>query len=163
MWQNLCVAKEEKDSRKIIARNKKALHDYFVLESFEAGIALKGTEVKSCRDAKVSLAESFVRVENGELFLQGAYIDVYKSSGYVTHDPIRQRKLLLHRREITRIASTLAEKGLTMVPISMYFLRGKAKVEVALVRGKKLYDKRDSLKKKEHEREMRRATRQDYD
>jgi len=159
------VAKEEKekDSRKIIARNKKALHDYFVIEAFEAGIALKGTEVKSCRDAKVSLAESFVRVENGELLLHGAHIDVYKSSGYVTHDPTRPRKLLMHRREIARIASKLAEKGLTMVPLSMYFLRGKAKVEVALVRGKKLYDKRESLKKKEHEREMRRATRRDYE
>ncbi len=145
------------DALKIVARNKKAFHQYEVLEKYEAGIALRGSEVKSLRDGKASLAESYARIDDGELILAGAHIDVYKSSGYTTHDPVRLRKLLMHKKEIRRIASKLAEKGLTMVPLSMYFKHGLAKVELALVRGKKLYDKRQVLKKREADLSIRRA------
>lgn len=145
------------DGTKPIARNKKARHQYIIIETFEAGIALRGTEVKSLRNGKVSLAESFVRVQNDELILSDAHIDAYDSGGYTNHDPVRPRKLLMHRREISRIKAKLAEKGLTMVPLSMYFRRGLAKVEVALVRGKKLYDKRETLKKRDADMAMRRA------
>ena len=145
------------DGTKPIARNKKARHQYIIIETFEAGIALRGTEVKSLRNGKVSLAESFVRVQNDELILSDAHIDAYDSGGYTNHDPVRPRKLLMHRREISRIKAKLAEKGLTMVPLSMYFRRGLAKVEVALVRGKKLYDKRETLEKRDADMAMRRA------
>lgn len=145
------------DAIKLIARNKKARHAYTILETYEAGIALQGTEVKSLRDGKVSLAESFARVYNGELILRGAHIDLYRSSGYATHDPLRPRKLLMHKREIRRIASALAEKGLTLVPLALYFKRGYAKVELGLARGKKLYDKRHDLKKRDADRAIRRA------
>jgi len=145
------------DGTKPIARNKKARHQYLVIETFEAGIALRGTEVKSLRNGKVSLAESFVRVQSGELILSEAHIDAYDSGGYTNHDPVRPRKLLMHKREISRIKTKLAEKGLTMVPLSMYFRRGMAKVELGLVRGKKLYDKRETLKKRDADMAMRRA------
>jgi len=147
----------ESGGTKLIARNKKARHQYLILETFEAGVALQGTEVKSLRDGKCSLAESYARVVGGELSLFGAHIDAYKAGGYTNHDPVRPRKLLMHKREIRKIEGKLAEKGLTMVPLSMYFKRGLAKVELALVRGKKLYDKRESLKKRDAERAMRRA------
>jgi len=145
------------DGTKLIARNKKARHEYLILETFEAGIALRGTEVKSLRDGKVSLAESFARVTDGELTLHGAHIDVYKAGSYTNHDPLRPRKLLMHRREIGRLASKVAERGFTLIPLSMYFRRGLAKVELALVRGKRRYDKRQTLKKREADRAMRRA------
>ncbi len=135
-----------------IARNRKARFEYEVLDTFEAGIVLRGTEVKSLRDGKVSLAESFARVQNGELFLQGAHIDVYKAASTMNHEPLRPRKLLMHKREIVRLASKLAEKGLTLVPLSMYFKRGIAKVELALVRGKRRYDKREAIRKREVKR-----------
>lgn len=152
------MAKQQPDKDvRMIARNKKARHQYVVIETFEAGIVLRGTEVKSLRDGKVSLAESFARVNDAELTLYGAHIDVYKAGSYANHDPIRPRKLLMHKREIGRIAGKLAERGLTMVPLSMYFRRGYAKVELALVRGRKVYDKRQALKKREAERSMRRA------
>ena len=145
------------DGAKTAARNKKALHKYEVLERFEAGVALKGSEVKSIREGKISLAESFARIENGELVLVGAHIDPYGAGGYANHEPTRPRKLLMHKREIKRVGSTLAEKGLTLVPLSVYFRRGMAKVELALVRGKKLYDKRETLREREADRAMRRA------
>ena len=145
------------EGTKPIARNKKAHHQYIIIETFEAGIALRGTEVKSLRNGRVSLAESFARVENDELILNATHIDAYDSGGYTNHDPVRPRKLLMHRREISRIKAKLAEKGLTMVPLSMYFRRGLAKVELALVRGKKLYDKREALKKRDADIAMRRA------
>jgi SsrA-binding protein len=151
------VAKPD-ESVKPIARNRKARHEYEVLEVFEAGIALRGTEVKSLREGNVSLVESFARVtDDEELILQGAHIDVYKAGSFSNHDPVRPRKLLMHRREIRRIALRVAERGLTLVPLSMYFKRGIAKVELALVRGKRQYDKRQSIKKREADRAMRRA------
>jgi SsrA-binding protein len=147
----------EPDGTKLIARNKKARYQYLILDTFEAGVVLQGTEVKSLRDGKCSLAESYARIIGGELTLCGAHIDAYKAGGYTNHDPVRPRKLLMHKREIRRIERNLAEKGLTMVPLSMYFKRGLAKVELALVRGKKLHDKRESLKKHDADRAMRRA------
>ena len=145
------------DDRKVIARNKKALHKYAVMDTFEAGIALKGSEVKSLREGKVSLAESYARIDDSELVLLGAHIDAYRAGGYANHDPIRRRTLLMHRREIKRLNTALAQKGLTLVPLSMYFKRGRAKVELALVRGKKLYDKREALRERDADRAMRRA------
>lgn len=145
------------DKVKVVARNKKAHHDYFIIETYEAGIALVGTEVKSLRDAKVSLSESFVRIDNGELILYGSHIDQYKSGGYVNHEPTRPRKLLMHKKEIRRITGRMAERGLTMVPLSIYFKEGIAKVELAIVKGKKSFDKRESLKKKDAQMQMRRA------
>jgi len=153
------VAKKSKLPKGIkpIARNKKARHKYHILETYEAGIALQGTEVKSLREGKVSLAESYARVVRDEVFLYGAHIDAYKAGSYLNHDPVRPRKLLLHKREIRRLGSTLAEKGLTLVPTALYFRRNMAKVELALVRGKKRHDKRESLRKRDAERSMRRA------
>ena len=148
---------KQTEGPKPIARNKKARFQYTVIETFEAGIALRGTEVKSLRDGKVSLAEGFARVTSGELVLYGAHIDVYKAGSYTNHDPVRPRKLLMHRREIRRIESKAAEKGLTIVPLSMYFKRGYAKVELALVRGKRQHDKRQTIKKRESDRAMSRA------
>ena len=149
--------KQQPDGTKSIARNRKARHQYMVLEAFEAGIALQGTEVKSLRDGKVSLTESFARIKDGQLTLYNVHIDPYTAGGYTNHDPVRPRKLLMHKREINRIGSKLAEKGLTLVPLSMYFLNGLAKVELGLVRGKKLYDKRETLKKRDADRSMQRA------
>ncbi len=145
------------DDRKVIARNKKALHKYAVMDTFEAGIALKGSEVKSLREGKVSLAEGYARVDGVELVLVGAHIDAYRDGAYANHEPTRRRTLLMHRREIKRLSTALAEKGLTLVPLSMYFKRGLAKVELALVRGKRLYDKREALRERDAERAMRRA------
>jgi len=148
---------KQPDGTKRIATNKKARHQYMVLEAFEAGVALQGTEVKALRDGKVSLAESYARIIDGELMLIGCHIDPYKAGGYTNHDPVRPRKLLMHKREIRRIKSKLDEKGLTLVPLSMYFKRGLAKVELGLVRGKKFHDKRETLKKRDAQRSMDRA------
>ena len=145
------------DGTQLIGRNRKARHDYIILETYEAGIQLRGTEVKSLREGRVSLAESFVRPQEGELVLFGAHIDAYSAAGYAHHDPVRPRKLLMHRREIRRIAARVAEKGLTLVPLSVYFKRGHAKVEIGLARGKRRYDKRQALKKRDAARAMRRA------
>jgi SsrA-binding protein len=141
---------------KPIARNKKARFKYEVLEKFEAGVALQGTEVKSLREGRVSLSESFARVEDGELILRGAHIDAYEPGSYQNHDPVRPRKLLVHKREIARIEGKTAERGLTVVPLRMYFKRGWAKVELALVRGKTRYDKRETIKKRDAKRAMQR-------
>ncbi len=143
--------------QKLIARNKKARHQYNIIDTFEAGIALRGTEVKALREGKVSLGESFARVRDEELVLYGAHISEYSSAGYASHAPVRPRKLLMHKRQIRRMASKLDEKGLTLVPLSMYFKHGLAKVELALVRGKRVYDKRQAIKKREAERTIRRA------
>jgi SsrA-binding protein len=149
--------KKEPSDIKPIARNRKARHEFLIVETFEAGIALQGTEVKSIRDGNVSLGESYARIQDDELVLLGAHIDVYHAGSFANHDPIRPRKLLMHKREIRRIASKLAEKGLTLVPLSIYFKRNLAKVELGLARGKRHYDKRESLKKRDAERSMRRA------
>jgi SsrA-binding protein len=139
---------------KIIAQNRRARHEYHIIETFEAGLVLQGTEVKSLRGGKASLPESYARVENGEVFLLNAHIDEYDQGNRFNHDPIRRRKLLMHRREINRLIGRVEERGLTLVPLRMYFRRGKAKVELALARGKKTYDKREAIARREAEREM---------
>ena len=147
------------DGRKIVARNRKALHEYHVLESFEAGIALTGPEVKSVRDGRVSLAESYARIDNGEVWLHGVHISPYDPASRWNVDPTRPRKLLLHRREIRRLIGAVGEKGLTLVPLDVYFRRGMAKVTLALARGKKLHDKREALKERAERRDMEREFR----
>lgn len=142
-----------KDNFKLIANNKKAYHDYFIEEKYEAGISLAGTEVKSLRMGKCSLKESFIRVENGELFIYGMHISPYEKGNIFNKDPLRVRKLLLHRHEINRIAGQMTQKGYTIVPLQVYFKGSLVKVEIALARGKKLYDKRQDIAKKDMRRE----------
>jgi SsrA-binding protein len=142
---------------KLIANNKKAFHDYHVLESFEAGMVLSGSEVKSLRDGHVQLKDSYVIFKDDELWLQNCHISQYSASSYNNHEPERLRKLLMHRNEIDKIIGQLKEKGLTMVPLKIYFKEGKAKVEVALVKGKKAHDKRDDIKKRDAKRELDQA------
>ncbi|MSS70817.1 MAG: SsrA-binding protein SmpB [Candidatus Latescibacteria bacterium] len=139
---------------KIIAQNRRARYEYHILETFEAGLVLNGTEVKALRGGKASLPESYARVENGEVFLIGAHIDEYDQGNRFNHDPTRRRKLLLHRREINRLIGRVEERGLTLVPLRMYFRRGKAKVELGLARGKKMHDKRETIARREAEREV---------
>jgi SsrA-binding protein len=142
---------------KLISNNKKAFHDYHVLETFEAGMVLMGSEVKSLRDGHVQLKDSYVVFKDGELWLQNCHISPYSASSYNNHIPERLRKLLLHRGEIDKIITDLKEKGLTMVPLKIYFKEGRAKVEVALVKGKKSHDKRDDIKKRDAKRELDQA------
>ena len=146
-----------KSSMKMIANNKKAYHDYFILENFETGIALHGTEVKSLRMGKCSIKESFIRIENGEVFIYGMHISPYEKGNIFNKDPLRVRKLLLHKLEIRRLMSMIKEKGYTLVPLQVYFKGSLVKVEIGLARGKKLYDKRDDLAKKDAKREIDRA------
>ena len=143
-----------KDSgEKLIASNKKALHDYFVLQKLEAGIELTGTEVKSLRDGKANLKDSYVAIEGAQAFLVGTHISPYSHGNIANHDPERKRRLLLHKREIGKLHEQIQEKGLTVVPLRMYFKSGRVKTEIAVVRGKKLFDKRESEKRRELERE----------
>lgn len=148
------------DGKKIVARNRKAHHKYYVLDTWEAGIVLTGPEVKSIRAGKVSLAEAFARVEDGEVWLHGMHVSPYDPATRWNTDPVRPRKLLLHAREIRRLIGATREKGLTLVPLELYFRRGLAKVTLALARGKKLHDKRETLKRRTAEREMERAVRE---
>lgn len=148
------------DGKKIVARNRKAHHEYHVLDTWEAGIVLTGPEVKSIRAGKVSLAEAFARVEDGEVWLHGMHVSPYDPATRWNTDPVRPRKLLLHAREIRRLIGATREKGLTLVPLELYFRRGLAKVTLALARGKKLHDKRETLKRRTAEREMERAVRE---
>lgn len=146
---------------KVVARNKKAFHDYHIIDRFEAGIELVGSEVKSLREGKANLKESYVNIRDGEAFLTGMHIAPYSHTGFEGHDPLRIRRLLLHKREIKKLYSHTAEKGQTIVPLELYFdKRGKAKTEIALVKGKRQYDKRESIKardiKRDTEREMSR-------
>ena len=144
--------------RRVEIKNKKAFYDYEILERYEAGIELKGSEVKSLREGKANLRDSFVRIENGEAFLFNAYIAPYSHGGLFNHEPTRKRKLLLHKSEIKRLLGKSMEKGLTIIPLRIYFNeRGRVKVEIALAKGKKLYDKRETIKRREQEREARRA------
>jgi len=145
---------------KIVASNKKAYHNYFISDPIEAGIALMGSEIKSIREGRISLGDAYVKPENGELWLQNAHIARYQASSYMSHEPTRPRKLLLHRKEINNLAQKVAEKGLTLVATKVYLKEGKAKVEVALARGKKLYDKREAITRRETERELARAMKQ---
>jgi SsrA-binding protein len=144
-------------SRKLIAQNKKARHDYEVLDVYEAGVALQGTEVKSLRLGRASLVDGFATIDDGEVFLRGVHIPEYEQGSWTNHEPRRVRKLLLHRGEILRLIGKTKESGLTLVPLSLYFLDGKVKVEIALVRGKKSYDKRQDLAKRDADREVRRV------
>ena len=142
-----------KDSYKLVANNKKAYHDYFIDDTYEAGISLSGTEVKSVRMGKCSIKESFVRIENGEVFIYGMHISPYEKGNIFNKDPLRVRKLLLHRGEINKMTGKIAEKGYTLVPLRVYFKGSLAKVEIGLARGKKLYDKREDIAKKDQRRE----------
>ncbi|MCX8033068.1 MAG: SsrA-binding protein SmpB [Thermoleophilia bacterium] len=144
---------------KIVAQNKKAFHDYHIEETMEAGIALTGTEVKSLRAGRVNLRDSYAAVEKGELWLLGAHISPYEQGNIFNHDPVRPRKLLMHKYEIRRLLGKVQRAGYTLVPTKIYFKNGKAKVEIALAKGKTLYDKRQAIAKKEAEREMERAFR----
>jgi len=146
----------KKEGIKLIANNKKAYHDYFIEETFETGITLAGTEVKSLRMGKCSIKEAFVRVEKGEVYVYGMHISPYEKGNIFNKDPLRVRKLLMHRFEINRISSKLKEKGLTLVPLRVYFKNSLVKVEIGLARGKKLYDKRQDIAKKDQRREAER-------
>jgi SsrA-binding protein len=143
--------------RKVIAQNRRARHDYAVLEEFEAGVALMGTEVKSLRLGRASLVDAYATVDDGEVFLRGLHIPEYTHGSWTNHEPRRTRKLLLHKYEIERLIGKIREGGLTLVPMSLYFSDGKVKCELALARGKKTYDKRQDLAKKDAERDMARA------
>jgi SsrA-binding protein len=145
------------ERRKSVARNPKATHDYHILETWEAGIVLTGTEVKSLRNGKASIKEAYARVRNGEVFLEGMNITPYEQGNRYNHDPVRSRKALLHRREIEKLIGAVEQKGLTLVPLELYFRNGRAKVTLALGRGKKLHDKREDLKRRVAERETARA------
>ncbi len=145
-----------KESIKLIANNKKAYHDYFIEEKFEAGISLVGTEVKSLRMGKGSLKESYIRIENGEVMIYGFHISPYEKGNIFNRDPLRVRKLLVHRYEINKINGKVREKGYTIVPLQVYFKGSLVKVEFGLARGKKLYDKRDDIAKKDQRRESER-------
>jgi SsrA-binding protein len=146
---------------KLVAQNKKAYHDYFIEETLEAGIALTGTEVKSIRAGRVNLRDSYATVEKGELFLVGTHISPYEQGNIYNHDPLRTRKLLVHGRELRRLYGKVQVAGYTLVPTKLYFKDGRAKVEIGLAKGKALYDKRQTLAKKEAERDMERAFRRD--
>jgi SsrA-binding protein len=143
--------------RKIIAQNKKARHDYSILDVYEAGIVLTGTEVKSLRLGRASLVDGFATIDDGEIFLHNVHIPEYEQGSWTNHEPRRTRKLLLHRGEILRLIGKTKESGLTLVPLSIYFAEGKVKVEIALARGKRSYDKRQDLARKDADREVRRA------
>ena len=145
------------NARKIVARNRKARHEYEIVDTYEAGIELKGPEVKSLRDGHVSFQDAFARVDNGEAWLYSLHISPYEQANRFNEDPLRPRKLLLHRRQIEEIAVETEAKGLTVVPLEIYFKRGYAKVLLAVARGKKLHDKRETLKRKQQEREAERA------
>ena len=141
---------------KLIANNKKAYHDYFILETYEAGISLAGTEVKSMRMGKCSIKESFIRIENGEVFVYGMHISPYEKGNIFNKDPLRVRKLLLHRQEINKLLGKMKEKGMTLVPLKVYLKGSLVKVEIGLAKGKKLYDKRADIAKKDQAREAQR-------
>jgi SsrA-binding protein len=145
-------------SEKVVATNRKAYHDYFIEEKFEAGILLRGTEVKSLRDGRVNLQDSYAGVKDGEVYLHHCHISPYSHGNIMNHDPLRVRKLLLHRKEINKLIGRTQQKGLTLIPLRIYFTkRGHAKVELGLARGKKLYDRRESIKAREAGREVERA------
>ena len=143
----------QKETQKLIANNKKAFHDFFIDEKYEAGIALHGTEVKSMRMGKCSIKESFIRIENGEVFVYGMHISPYEKGNIFNKDPLRVKKLLLHKYEINKLLGKIKEKGYTLVPLQVYFKEGKVKLELGLARGKKLYDKREEIAKKDQRRE----------
>jgi SsrA-binding protein len=140
-----------------IAENRKAFHDFHILETFEAGVVLLGTEVKAIREGRVNLRDSFARVEDGEVFLYNVNISPYSHRGYANHEPLRRRKLLLHREEIRKLIGKTVERGMTLVPVRLYYKNGRVKVAVSLAKGKKDYDKRETIKRREADRETRAA------
>jgi SsrA-binding protein len=148
---------EREKAQSNIAENRKAFHDFHILETFEAGLVLLGTEVKAIREGRVNLRDSYARVEGGEVFLYNVNISPYSHRGYADHAPLRQRKLLLHRDEIRKLIGKTVEKGMTLVPTRLYFKNGRVKVAVALAKGKKEYDKRETIKRREADRETRAA------
>jgi SsrA-binding protein len=148
---------EREKAQRVIADNRKALHDYTVLETFEAGVALLGTEVKSIRAGGANLRDSFARIDRGEVWLLNVHIGPYSHAGYATHEDRRQRKLLLHSHEIRKLTGRVAERGLTLVPLQMYFKNGRVKVALALVKGKQAHDKRETIRRREVDRETRAA------
>lgn len=142
-----------KEKMKLVANNKKAYHDYFIEEKYEAGLVLHGTEVKSLRMGKCSIKEAFIRIENGEVYAYGMHISPYEKGNIFNKDPLRPKKLLLHKQQIRKLIGSSAEKGYTLVPLQVYFRDGRAKIEIGLARGKKLYDKRQDIAKKDQRRE----------
>ena len=149
------------EAKKIVANNRKAYHDFFIDETFEAGLVLKGTEIKAVRAGRINLRDSYAKIENGEAWLWNAHISAYDhASGFFQHNPTRSRKLLLHKSEIRRLAQKTQAKGLTLVPLQLYLKKGRAKLEIGLARGKKTYDKRDSLAERDATMEIARAMRE---
>ena len=142
-----------KETMKLVANNKKAYHDYFIEEKYEAGLVLHGTEVKSLRMGKCSIKEAFVRIENGEVWIYGMHISPYEKGNLFNRDPLRPKKLLMHKEEIRKLVGKISEKGFTIAPLQVYFKEGRAKIEIGLARGKKLYDKRADIAKKDQRRE----------
>ena len=152
------TAKPSEDGEEtLIADNRKAFFDYHILETFEAGLVLQGTEVKSIREGRVNLRDSFARVEDGEVWVYNIHISPYSHRGYADHEPTRRRKLLLHRQEIRKLIGKTVERGMTLVPLRLYFKNGKAKMALSLAKGKQAHDKRDAIRKREVDRETRAA------
>lgn len=145
------------EERKAVAQNKKAYHDYFVLEKFETGIELFGTEVKSIREGRLNLKDAWCSIKDGEIFVNGMHISPYEHGNIFNRDPMRVRRLLMHKREIMRLLGQTKQEGLTLIPLSVYFVRGRAKLEVGLCKGKKLYDKRETAAKKDAARNIERS------
>ena len=148
---------DREQARRVVAENRKARHDYHVLDTWEVGVVLLGTEVKAIREGRVNLRDSYARVENGEIWLLNVHISPYSHRGYAQHAELRQRKLLLHRHEIRKLVGRTAEKGLTLVPLELYFNRGRVKVLLALAKGKQAHDKRETIRRREVDRETRAA------
>jgi SsrA-binding protein len=154
------VKSEREQAQKSIAENRKAFHDYHVVETFEAGVALLGTEVKAIREGNVNLRDSYASVEDGQVWILNVHINPYSHRGYADHEPTRRRKLLLHKQEIRKLIGRTVEKGMTLVPLRMYFKNGHVKVAIGLAKGKQAHDKRETVKKREAERETRAAVKE---
>jgi len=151
---------DRKKAERIIADNRKAQHDFHLIETFEAGVALVGTEVKAIREGRVNLRDSFARVDGGDIYVHNVHIGAYSSRGYADHEPLRPRKLLLHRQEIQKLIGKTTERGMTMVPVRMYFKNGRVKIAISLAKGKKDYDRRETIKRREIDRETRAAVKE---
>jgi SsrA-binding protein len=151
---------ERKAAERIVAENRKAFHDYHIIETFEAGVVLQGTEVKAIREGRVNLRDSFARVEDGEVFIYNVHISPYSHRGYADHEPTRRRKVLLHRQEIRKLIGKTVERGMTLVPVKLYFKGGRVKVALSLARGKQAHDKRETIKRREIDRETRAAVKE---
>jgi SsrA-binding protein len=154
------VKSEREQAQKSIAENRKAFHDYHIVETFEAGVALLGTEVKAIREGNVNLRDSYASVEDGQVWILNVHINPYSHRGYADHEPTRRRKLLLHKQEIRKLIGRTVEKGMTLVPLRMYFKNGHVKVAIGLAKGKQAHDKRETVKKREAERETRAAVKE---